>query len=61
MGIANHRELASIPDRFRAEHGIAYHVSCHSMSSIGGKFEAVRPHLEQLIRGLAEFARRKAR
>ena len=25
------------------------------------KFETVRAHLEQLIRGLAEFARRKAR
>jgi N-formylglutamate amidohydrolase len=32
-----HNELAAILDGFRAEHGIAYHVSCHSMSSIGGK------------------------
>ncbi len=32
-----HNRLTAILEGFRARHGVAYHVSCHSMSSIGGK------------------------
>ncbi len=32
-----HNELTAILDGFRARHGVAFHVSCHSMSSVGGK------------------------
>ena len=32
-----HNTLAAILEKFRERHGVAFHVSCHSMSSIGGK------------------------
>lgn len=32
-----HNTLTGILDSFRARHGVAFHVSCHSMSSVGGK------------------------
>jgi N-formylglutamate amidohydrolase len=32
-----HNELTAILAAFREHHGAAFHVSCHSMSSIGGK------------------------
>ncbi|MDA0997831.1 MAG: N-formylglutamate amidohydrolase [Proteobacteria bacterium] len=32
-----HNMLRDILAGFRASHGVAYHVSCHSMSSVGGK------------------------
>ena len=35
-----HNELASILAGFRDQHGIAFHVSCHSMSSVGGQATA---------------------
>lgn len=32
-----HNELTTILEAFRQRHGAAFHVSCHSMSSVGGK------------------------
>jgi N-formylglutamate deformylase len=32
-----HNELTAILEGFRERHGVAFHVSCHSMSSVGGK------------------------
>ncbi|MDA7947757.1 MAG: N-formylglutamate amidohydrolase [Hyphomicrobiaceae bacterium] len=32
-----HNTLTEILNRFREQHGAAFHISCHSMSSIGGK------------------------
>ena len=32
-----HNTLSQILDGFREQHGVAFHISCHSMSSIGGK------------------------
>lgn len=32
-----HNELSAILEGFRERHGVALHVSCHSMSSVGGK------------------------
>jgi len=32
-----HNTLSKILDRFRARYGVAFQVSCHSMSSVGGK------------------------
>ncbi len=32
-----HNELTAILDGFCARYGVAFHVSCHSMSSVGGK------------------------
>ncbi len=32
-----HNELTGILKEFRESHGVAFHVSCHSMSSVGGK------------------------
>ncbi len=32
-----HNELTAIIEGFRERHGVAFHVSCHSMSSVGGK------------------------
>ena len=32
-----HNTLTQILDGFKEQHGVAFHISCHSMSSIGGK------------------------
>ncbi len=32
-----HNTLTGILEDFKAHHGVAFHVSCHSMSSVGGK------------------------
>jgi N-formylglutamate deformylase len=32
-----HNALTAILEDFRSHHGVAFHVSCHSMSSVGGK------------------------
>jgi len=32
-----HNELAAVLAGFREQYGVAYHISCHSMSAVGGK------------------------